>query len=196
MPTDRAERQLRFILEIDALKRVLRQTLLTDGSRRENSAEHSWHLALMAPLLAEYAATPVDLLRVIKMLLVHDVVEIDAGDAFAYDAGANEGKEERERRAARRIFGLLPDEQGAELLALWEEFEAAATPEARYAIALDRLQPLLHNSRTQGGTWRIHGVRRDQVLRRMQPIREATPALWPLVERVLDEVEAAGYLLP
>lgn len=196
MPTERAERQLRFILEIDALKRVLRQTLITDGSRRENSAEHSWHLALMAPLLAEYAVAPVDLLRVTKMLLVHDVVEIDAGDAFAYDAGANEGKADRERQAARRIFGLLPHEQADELCALWEEFEAAATPEARYANALDRLQPLLHNSRTQGGTWRIHAVRRAQVLRRMQPIREATPALWPLVERVLDEAEAAGHLLP
>ena len=196
MSADRAERQIRFILEVDALKRVLRQTLVTDGSRRENSAEHSWHLALMAPLLAEYAAAPVDLLRVVKMLLVHDVVEIDAGDAFAYDAAANVGKVERERRAAARLFGLLPAEQAEELSALWEEFEAGRTADARYANALDRLQPLLNNSRTQGGTWRIHSVARAQVERRMQPIREATPALWPVVVRVLDEAEAAGHLLP
>jgi len=140
---NRLAQQLRFVVEIDRLKTVLRQTLLTDASRQENSAEHSWHLALMAALLAEHAGAEVDVTRTMKMVLVHDVVEIDAGDAFCYDAAANVGKEERERLAAERIFGLLPAEQAAELHALWVEFEAGETAEARFAVALDRLQPLL-----------------------------------------------------
>ena len=142
---DRFEQQLRFIVEIDRLKNVLRRTLLTDASRRENSAEHSWHIALMAPLLAEHACEPVNVERVMRMLLVHDIVEIDAGDTFAYDANGNADKAERERRAADRLYGLLPDDQARELRAAWEEFEAAESAEARFAHALDRLQPLLQN---------------------------------------------------
>src|SRR6516165_10043741 len=133
------EQQLSFILEIDKLKTVLRQTLLTDRSRRENSAEHSWHLAIMAGLLWQYAAAPVNVSRVMKMVLVHDLVEIDAGDTFAYDVAANVDKAQREHQAAQRIFGLLPPEQGSELRALWQEFEANRTDDARYANALDRL---------------------------------------------------------
>ncbi|HEX8276186.1 MAG TPA: HD domain-containing protein [Longimicrobiaceae bacterium] len=191
---DRLARQLRFVVEIDRLKTVLRQTLLTDASRRENSAEHSWHLALMAALLAEHAGAEVDVARTMKMVLVHDVVEIDAGDAFCYDAAANVGKEERERRAAERIFGLLPAEQAAELHALWAEFEAGETPDARFAVALDRLQPLLQNIHSGGGSWRAHGIARAQVLRRMDPIRAGAPALWPTVLAVVDEAVAAGHL--
>ncbi|MEW5930215.1 MAG: HD domain-containing protein [Gemmatimonadota bacterium] len=190
----RLARQLRFVVEIDRLKTVLRQTLLTDASRRENSAEHSWHLALMAALLAEHAGAEVDVARTMKMVLVHDVVEIDAGDAFCYDAAANVGKEERERRAAERIFGLLPAEQAAELHALWAEFEAGETPDARFAVALDRLQPLLQNLHSGGGSWRAHGIARAQVLRRMDPIRAGAPALWPTVLAVVDEAVAAGHL--
>jgi putative hydrolase of HD superfamily len=191
---DRLARQLRFVVEIDRLKTVLRQTLLTDASRRENSAEHSWHLALMAALLAEHAGAEVDVARTMKMVLVHDVVEIDAGDAFCYDAAANVGKEERERMAAERIFGLLPAEQAAELHALWAEFEAGETPDARFAVALDRLQPLLQNIHSGGGSWRAHGIARAQVLRRMDPIRAGAPALWPTVLAVVDEAVAAGHL--
>jgi putative hydrolase of HD superfamily len=183
----RIEEHLSFILEIDKLKSVIRQTLLCDSSRRENSAEHSWHLAIMAMLLTEYAAEPVDVMRAMKMVLVHDIVEIDAGDVFAYDAAGNVGKVDREKLAAERIFGMLPEEQGQELRELWEEFEARATPEAKYANALDRLQPLLHNSRTQGGTWAIHKVNRKQVMWRMDPVREGMPEIWPVVLKIVDE---------
>ena len=191
---DRLAQQLRFVVEIDRLKTVLRQTLLTDASRQENSAEHSWHLALMAALLAEHAGSEVDVARTMKMVLVHDLVEIDAGDAFCYDAAANEGKEERERRAAERIFGLLPAEQAAELHALWTEFEAGESADARFAVALDRLQPLLQNLHSGGGSWRAHGIARAQVLGRMDPIRAGAPALWPTVLAVVEEAVAAGHL--
>jgi len=188
------EQQLTFIVEIDKLKTVLRQTLLTDRSRRENSAEHSWHLAIMAGLLQHYAARPVDVSRVMKMVLVHDLVEIDAGDTFAYDVAANMDKADREHQAAERIFGLLPPEQGNELRALWQEFEANATDDARYANALDRLQPLLHNWHTEGGTWRIHHVRRDQVYRRMDAVRVGTPELWPTVVEIVEKSCAKGWI--
>jgi putative hydrolase of HD superfamily len=192
---NRLDQQLSFVLEIDKLKTILRQTLLTDSSRRENSAEHSWHLAIMSFLLAEYATAPVDILRVVKMLLVHDLIEIDAGDTFAYDVAGNVDRAEREQRCAERIFGMLPEEQGRELRALWEEFDAFQTPESKYANALDRLQPLLHNSRTEGGTWRIHSVARDQVYRRMEPIRTAMPELWPVVTRIIEDGCARGWIV-
>jgi putative hydrolase of HD superfamily len=193
--SSRLTQQLQFVVEIDKLKQILRQTSLIDGSRRENSAEHSWHLALMALLLAEYAGDVVDLLRVVKMVLIHDLVEIDAGDTFCYDAQANLSKDEREQAAAARIFGMLPGDQGREVQALWEEFEAGATPVARFANALDRLQPLLHNYHTEGGTWRRYGITRDAVLRRMAPIQSGAPALWPYVLDVIDASCAAGYIL-
>ena len=189
-------RRLRFVLEADRLKSVLRRTRLLDGSRRENSAEHSWHLALMAVLLADTAAAEVDLLRVLSMLLVHDVVEIDADDTFAYDTAANRDREERERWAADRLFGLLPDGDAREMRGLWEEFEAGATADARFAVALDRLQPLLLNAASGGGTWREHGVTRALVLRRMEPIRHGAPALWAFVLRTVDEACAAGHIAP
>ncbi len=190
----RLSRQLDFIWEIDRLKGILRQTRVLGGERRENSAEHSWHLAVMAPLLAEYAQVPVDVLRVVKMVLIHDLVEIDADDVFCYDAAANVGKAERELRAAERLFGLLTEDQGQELRALWEEFEAGETPEACFAIALDRLQPLIENYHSQGGTWRIHGIALNQVLARMAPIRDALPDLWPYVMSIIEESCALGYI--
>jgi putative hydrolase of HD superfamily len=197
MNIERFHQQLRFIEEIDRLKLVHRQTLLMDSSRQENSAEHSWHLAMMALLLHEYADTPeLDLLHVVKLVLVHDLVEIDAGDTFCYDTEANLDKATREQLAASRLFGLLPTDQAAEFRALWEEFEAQATPAARFANVLDRLQPLLHNNRTQGGTWRIHNVTRDRVVERMRPIQTGAPTLWPFVNQVLDEAVANGYLRP
>ena len=192
----RLERQLAFALELDRLKGVLRQTRVLDGARQENSAEHSWHLALCAVLLADHAPAGTDLLRVIKMVLVHDVVEIDAGDAFCYDADANVGKEERERLAAERIFALLPIDLADELQALWLEFEAGDTPDARFAVAMDRFQPLLLNFQGQGGSWRHHAVTHDRVLVRMDPIRDGAPTLWPTVLRELAEAVARGYLAP
>jgi putative hydrolase of HD superfamily len=191
----RAERQLAFLVDADRLKGVLRQTLLCDGSRRENSAEHSWHLALMAAVLAEYAEPGVSVPRVVQMVLVHDLVEIDAGDTFAYDAVANADRESRERAAADRIFGLLPSEQERELRDLWEEFEGQSTPDARFAAALDRLQPLLNNHHSNGGTWRLHRVNRSQVLRRMEPIRNAIPSLWPTVEAIVAENCSLGHIV-
>jgi putative hydrolase of HD superfamily len=191
----RLGQQLTFLVEIDRLKSVLRQTTLCDGSRHENSAEHSWHLAAMAGILAEYAPPGVDWTRLIRMLLVHDIVEIDAGDAFAYDATANVGRVEREQLAAERIFSLLPAEQATELRDLWEEFEAQTTIEAKVAAAFDRLQPLLNNYSARGGSWRAHGVTRSQVLWRMDPIRESLPAIWPAVLQIISVSCEAGYIL-
>jgi putative hydrolase of HD superfamily len=190
----RLGQQIAFVVEIDRLKQVLRKTRLMDGSRNENSAEHSWHLALMAIVLAEHAAEPIDLLRVLAMLLVHDLVEIDAGDTFAFDAEANLSRVEREQVAAERIFGMLPHDQGPPLRALWEEFEHGATPDARFAVALDRLEPLLCNHRNDGGTWREHHVARSAVLRRMAPIYHGAPPLWPFVEQVIEAADRAGAL--
>ncbi|HEY9879190.1 MAG TPA: HD domain-containing protein [Leptolyngbyaceae cyanobacterium] len=194
--TQRLQQQIAFIREIDQLKNILRQTLLMDGTRRENSAEHSWHLALMVLTLAEYAPAGVDIEKAIKQLLIHDLVEIDAGDTFCYDATANLNKAEREAQAADRIFGLLPADQGQEIRELWEEFEAQATPTAQFAAALDRIQPLLHNQQTAGGTWKQHGITQEQVMKRMQPVETGAPALWPFVLQVIEDCVAAGYIAP
>ena len=148
----------------------------------------------MAIALADYAPTGANLPKAITLVLLHDLVEIDAGDTFCFDIAANQDKALREAKAADRIFGLLPQEQGTELRALWQEFEAESTPTAKFAAALDRLQPLLHNQQTQGGTWRIHGINRSQVMQRMQPIKTGAPALWPFVLQVIEDCVAAGYL--
>lgn len=192
MTDPRLARQLDFLVELDKLKQVLRRTMVVGESRLENSAEHSWHLGVMAALLAEYAPAGVDLERTMTMLLVHDVVEIDAGDTFVFDAAAMADKEAREVRAAERIFGLLPADQAERLRALWDEFEAVATPEARFANALDRFHALLQNVHNGGGTWKRHGVGRDQVLERMEPIRDGAPALWPYVVAAVDGVMSEG----
>ena len=196
MPTDRLSQQIAFILEIDRLKQVNRQTLIADGSRRENDAEHSWHLALMASLLAEYGPPALDAARVTRMLLVHDVVEIDAGDTYCYDPAACLTQRDREVAAAERIFALLPPEQARELRELWEEFEARQTPESRFAAALDRLQPVLLNYHTQGRAWLEHGVTRAQVIERNRHIESGAPRLWAYVQCLIDEAVERGYLLP
>ncbi len=194
---ERLAEQVRFIVEIDKVKHVLRQTWLADGSRRENDAEHSWHMALMAILLLEYAEEPgLDLLRALGMILVHDLVEIDAGDTFAYDDEARADQAERERRAADRVFGLLPPDQARALRALWDEFEARQTPEARYAAALDRLQPLLLHMPTGGKCWRSHGVTADQVVERCSPIGDGSSVLWAYAQRLIREAVERGYLAP
>lgn len=188
------EQKLAFLTEADKMKTVLRRTLLLDGSRRENDAEHSWHIALMAMTLFGYAAPGVSLERVLKMTLVHDLVEVYAGDTFAYDEKGNEDKAERERDAADRLFGLLPEPEAAAFLALWEEFDAEDTPDALYACAIDRLQPLLSNYRTRGHTWKDGTVTSAMVLRRMNPIRRALPAVWPEVEHMVAEALRQGWL--
>ena len=194
MDAERLQQQIGFILEIDRLKSVLRRTYLVHNPRHENSAEHSWHLAMMALLLAEHATAPVNLLRVLKMLLVHDIVEIDAGDTYCYDAAGSEGKAAREQDAARRIFGLLPVDQQAEMHDLWQEFEARQTPEAKFSTALDRLMPLLHNFHTQGRSWREHGITSAQVLEHNRHIGEGSQALWQSVEAMIKEAVSQGYL--
>lgn len=194
MTSERLAKQIEFIAEMDKLKGVLRQTLLTDRSRRENSAEHSWHLALLAMVFSEYAKEPVDLFRVLKMLLVHDLVEIDAGDTYCYDEAGNKGKADRENLAADRIFGLLPEGQGEEFRALWEEFEARNTPEAKFAAALDRFQPLLNNHRTGGLMWQKHGIRKDQVYLRNSPMNDGAPDLWEYAEGMIKEGIVNGWL--
>jgi putative hydrolase of HD superfamily len=190
----RIAQQIHFIVEIDKLKNILRQTNITDNSRAENSAEHSWHIALMATIFAEYAPPQTDILRAIQMLLIHDLVEIDAGDTFCYDIEANQDKHEREIQAAHRLFGLLPDDQGKALLNLWLEFEKTETPTAKYAAALDRLQPLFLNQQNRGGTWIKHGINSHQVMQRVAPIQEGVPSLWPAVQEVIESCIAAGYL--
>jgi len=190
----RLERQLAFVREIDRLKSVLRRTSLHDGSRRENSAEHSWHLAAMALVLAEYAPAGTEVSRAVQLCLVHDIVEIDAGDTFAYDSAGYADKAEREQAAARRLFGLLPVDQGIALRAMWDEFEQGETPTARFANALDRLQPLLANLATGGGSWQSAGVTESAVRRRMSPIQHGCPSVWPWVCAAIERATREGLI--
>ena len=194
MTGDRLANQMTFIREIDRLKRVYRQTYLNDGSRHDNSAEHSWHLAAMAMTLAEYAPEDVDVTRVVRMALIHDIVEIDAGDVFIYDESRAAEKATNEQRAAERLFGLLPGDQATELRALWEEFEARQTPDAKFAAALDRLEPLLHNYYTGGGAWKGHGIKASSVIRINSRIGQSSEELWAFARSLIDECIARGYL--
>jgi 5'-deoxynucleotidase YfbR-like HD superfamily hydrolase len=182
---DRLGKQMRFVVEMDKLKQVLRRNTLTDGSRRENSAEHSWHLALMTAILAEHATSAVDPLRVMLLVLVHDIVEIDAGDTFAYDLEGAATQAEREAQAADRIFALLPADQAAAFRELWLEFERRDTEDARFAVALDRLQPLLQNIECGGGTWRTHGITEVMVRARCAAIGAASPRLGAFVDDLI-----------
>ncbi|MGC9335061.1 MAG: HD domain-containing protein [Anaerolineae bacterium] len=193
---ERLAQQIRFLVETDKLKAVLRRTFVIGADRYENSAEHSWQLPLAAMILAEYAEAPLELCHVLKMLLVHDIVEIDAGDTYCYDEQGALDKQGREERAAERIFGLLPTDQAAEIHALWTEFEAGATPEARFANAVDRLMPLLHNYYTQGRSWQDHGISSNQVLERNAQVAEASERLGALVRTIVEDAVAQGYLAP
>jgi putative hydrolase of HD superfamily len=185
---NRLVKQLEFLHEIDKLKTIFRRTnLISEPERLENSAEHSWHLAFYVLILAEHTNTDINLLRVLKMVLLHDVVEIDAGDTFCYDDKANESKSERELKAAERLFGLLPADQRDELMQLWQEFEAGVTPDAKFAVTVDRLQPLLHNYVTGGGSWKRHNIKRSQVEDRMKPIQEGSRLLAEMMKGLLDE---------
>lgn len=193
---ERLLRQMAFLVECDRLKEILRQTLNTHSRRQENDAEHSWALSLFAITLVEHSAVPVDELRVLKMLLIHDLVEIDAGDTFAYDAAGLAGQHDREAVAAARIFGLLPADQAMEFRALWDEFEERRTSEARFAAALDRLQPMLLNCLTEGSAWRRHGVTHAQVMARNAHIEAGAPALWSHICELVDEMVKVGHLSP
>lgn len=188
--------RMRFIVEIDALKGVVRRNPIADGSRLENTAEHSWHLAMMALVLTPHANEAVDRAHVVSMLLVHDIVEVDAGDSYAYDDDARTDKRTREQAAADRLFGLLPAAQAAELRVLWEEFEAAATPEARFAKAIDRLAPLVLNHATSGTTWKQYQLSADRVRAYNAPIGDGAPELWTFAQQLIDDGHAQGWLAP
>lgn len=180
---DRLEKQMSFIKEIDKLKQIGRQTYLADGSRKENDAEHSWHLAMMCLLLHEYANEPVDLLKTMSMVLIHDIIEVDAGDTYAYDAAANETKRERELAAADRIFAILPKDQAVYLRSLWDEFEAAETMEAKFAHTLDNVQPTMLNDASGGKAWKEHNVQLSQIMKRQKVTPYGSEPLWEYAKK-------------
>ena len=192
---DRFRQQIEFILEVDRLKHVLRQTILMDKSRRENSAEHSWHIALTVMVLSEYARdTVIDFFKVMKILLVHDLIEIDAGDTYCYDDQGRKDQVAREQLAADRIFNILPPDQARTFRDLWDEFEERKTPESRFANALDRVQPFLHNYFTRGQTWQDNDIKSGQVKVRMQPVDDGAPVLWKYVRALIDDAVKEGFL--
>jgi putative hydrolases of HD superfamily len=194
--SERLAQQLAFCVEVDKVKQVFRQNPVTDGTRKENDAEHMWHLALMAMVLAEYAVEPIDLGRVFGMVLVHDLVEIDAGDAFVYDLAARTAAVDRELAAADRIFAMLPADQAAWIRELWDEFEAKETVEARFAGALDRLQPMLMNATAGGGGWAEHRITADRVRATNSVIDHGSPRLWAAAQGILAQAVADGVLQP
>ena len=192
--TSRLADQLAFLVEIDKLKQIFRQCSLLDGSRPENDAEHSWHFSMMALILAEHANEPVVISCVLKMALIHDLVEIDAGDSFVYDPVAMASKAERELAAAERIFNLLPENQAVELRQLWDEFEECTTPEARFANAIDRYCGLQANCETQGGGWKRHGVKAEQIRERNAHIADGSRELWQRASQMIDEAVVQGWI--
>lgn len=191
---ERLEKQIRFIVEIDKVKNIFRQTYLADARRKENDAEHSWHIALMAYLLQEYAEKPVDVSKVMLMVLIHDLVEIDAGDTYAYDDAGAETKRAREEAAADRIFGLLPEDQGKYFRELWEEFEAYESPEGKYAHLLDNFQPLLLNDASGGLSWQEHQVRKSQIYKRNEKIEETSETIWNCMKEIVQKHIECGHV--
>jgi len=190
-------KQIQFIVEIDKLKQIFRQNVVIGTTRNENDAEHSWHLAAMAILLSEYAADRnIDILKVLKMVLIHDLVEIDAGDTFCYDEKGYEDKEEREQKAAERLFNVLPADQAREIWELWREFEELNTSEACFAACLDRIQPLILNYNTDGHTWQKPGVTSEKVLKRNKLLEENAPQLWEYAKEIIEDSIKKGYLKP
>ncbi|WP_316750745.1 HD domain-containing protein [Pedobacter gandavensis] len=187
-------KQMAFIHEIDKLKYIQRKTRLFNSMRHENDAEHSWHLAMMAMVLAEHANEKVDVQKVVKMLLIHDIVEIDSGDIFLYDTTANHDNTAEEQKAAVRIFGLLPDEQAEEFISLWEEFEAGITAESKFAKTIDRLEPVLQNVSNEGGTWREFDVKYDTVIQKTSKMKEGSEVLWDHTTNLFDESIEKGIL--
>lgn len=191
---ERMKKQIDFILEADKSKQVFRQTYLSDGTRKENDAEHSWHLALMCALMSEYANEPIDVAKTMIMVLIHDLIEIDAGDTYAYDEAGNITKRDREIKAAERIFGMLPEDQEKWLREIWEEFEAAETPEAKFALTLDKVQPVLLNDATDGRSWIEHQVRISQILKRNERTPEGSEALWNYTRGLIEKNTNLGRI--
>ena len=194
MDQERFQKQLNFIMEIDQEKNVLRQTHLSNGGRRENDAEHAWHLAVMTYLLSEYSNQKIDVAKTMLMTLIHDIVEIDAGDTYAYDEAGKQTEKARETAAADHIFGLLPEDQGKKLRSIWEEFDAYETPEAKFAHVMDNFQPLLLNDSNNGGDWKEHGIRRSQPEKRNEKTPEGSREIWEYMKTILDRNVARGSL--
>lgn len=194
MQTDNLLKQISFIKEIDKLKYIQRKTKLFNSDRHENDAEHSWHLAMMTIVLAEHADKPIDVLKVLKMVLIHDIVEIDAGDVFLYDTAKNHTNTEEERIAAERIFGLLPKEQAEEFITLWKEFEDGISDEAKFAKSMDRLEPLLQNASNNGGTWAEYNVPYQKVYEKKKVIKDGSAVIWNYAENLINESVDKGIL--
>lgn len=192
---DKLLRQISFIKEIDKLKYIQRKTKLLNSDRHENDAEHSWHLAMMAIVLAEHSDKPIDILKVVKMVLIHDIVEIDAGDTFIYDTTKSHSNTEEELLAAKRIFGLLPSEQAEEFIAIWEEFEEGNSDEAKFAKSMDRLEPLLQNTSNNGGTWAEFNVSYEKVYEKKKAIKNGSRTIWNYAENLINESVAKGILV-
>lgn len=192
---DRLQKQMEFIVEVDKVKKIMRQTYLSDASRKEDDAEHSWHLALMAVLLKEYSNEEVDLTKVIPMVLIHDLVEIDAGDTYAYSGESAAVTETRERKAAERVFGILPEDQGKVFRDLWEEFEAYETPEAKFAHVLDNCQPMLLNDASNGLSWTEHQVRKSQIYKRNEHTAEGSRKIWNYMQSLIQKHIDLGHVI-
>ena len=188
-------KQIEFIKEIDKLKYIQRRTRLFNSDRHENDAEHSWHLAMMAIILAGHSNAAIDILKVVKMVLIHDIVEIDAGDTFIYDTQKNHTNTEEELEAAKRIFGLLPADQAKELIEIWQEFEEGQTAEAKFAKSMDRLEPLLQNTSNNGGTWAEYNVDYQKVYDKKKVINEGSSSIWHFAENLLNESVENGILI-
>lgn len=195
MQTDNLLKQISFIKEIDKLKYIQRKTKLFNSDRPENDAEHSWHLAMMTIVLAEHADKPIDVLKVLKMVLIHDIVEIDAGDTFIYDSTKNHTNTEEELAGAKRIFGLLPTEQAEEFIAIWKEFEESLTDEAKFAKSMDRLEPLLQNTSNNGGTWKEFNVPYQKVYDKKKAIKNGSTVIWNYADNLLNESVERGILI-
>lgn len=191
----RLEEQINFIIEVDKLKSIVRQNYLCDGSRKENDADHSWHLALMCVILSEYANEKIDVLKTVTMVLIHDIVEIDAGDTYAYDEKAHDSKRQRELAAADRIFNLLPKDQAKKMRDLWEEFEEGVTPEAKFAITLDKMQPVLLNASSNGKSWKEHQVKLSQILSRNETTHEGSEILWEFEKEIINNNVKNGNII-
>jgi putative hydrolases of HD superfamily len=194
MQSDNLAKQVAFIQEIDKLKYIQRRTRLFNSDRHENDAEHSWHLAMMAIVLAEHSNKPVDVLKVLKMVLIHDIVEIDAGDTFIYDSAKNHTNTEEELVAAKRIFGMLPEEQSEEFIAIWKEFEDGKTDEAKFARSMDRFEPLLQNVSNNGGTWAEFNVPYHKVYEKKKAIDNGSSSIWKYAENLINESVEKGIL--
>jgi putative hydrolase of HD superfamily len=190
----RLKKQIEFIIEIDKIKKILRKTRLFDSSKNENVAEHSWHISLMAIILQEYSNQPIDILKVVKMLLIHDIVEIDVGDIFLYHPNRHKNKYELEKRAAERIFGILPENQRVEFINLWNEFELKKSAEAKYAHVLDRLEPLLQNYLTKGISWQEFNIKYEQVIKANQHIEYGSKKLWDYAKTLIHDSVEKDYL--